>query len=117
METYHSDVLTTFHRDVIGCFIWDAPATLLGRAGRRRYEVPTTFLIPSGYVSLNYILLLTYKHLSVLDNPSFRKVVSCPQSSRTRKRTLKTPTKLRVIEFIFSWPNINFVNISFVNTF
>ena len=42
METYHWDVLATFHGDVVGCFIWDVTATSLGRTERRRYHVATT---------------------------------------------------------------------------
>ena len=42
METHHWDVLAKFHRDVVGCFIWDVPATSLGRTDRRCYVVATT---------------------------------------------------------------------------
>ena len=31
-----------FHKDLLGCFIWDVPATLLGRIRRRRYDAATT---------------------------------------------------------------------------
>ena len=34
--------LPTFHQDIVGCFIWDVPATLLGRIERRRYDAATT---------------------------------------------------------------------------
>ena len=42
METYHWDFLAMFHRDVIGCFILDVPATSLGCTERRHYDVATT---------------------------------------------------------------------------
>ena len=42
VETYHWDLLVTFHRGVVWCFIWDVPATSLGRTERRRYDVATT---------------------------------------------------------------------------
>ena len=36
------NLLETFHRNVVGCFIWDVPATSLGRIDRRHYDVATT---------------------------------------------------------------------------
>ena len=36
METYDWNVLVTFHRDVVGCFTWDVPATSLGRTEREK---------------------------------------------------------------------------------
>ena len=41
VKTYHWDVLAAFHRNIVGCFIWSVPATSLGRAERRRYDVAT----------------------------------------------------------------------------
>ena len=42
VETYQQVVLVTFHRDVVGCFIWDVTATLLLRTERYHYDVATT---------------------------------------------------------------------------
>ena len=35
-------VLATFHRDVVGCFIWDVPPTSLGHEERCRSDLATT---------------------------------------------------------------------------
>ena len=35
-------VIPTRRREVVGCFIWDVPATSLGRTKRHRYDVATT---------------------------------------------------------------------------
>ena len=35
------DVLATFHCNVVECFIWDVPATSLGRTERCRHDVAT----------------------------------------------------------------------------
>ena len=40
------------HRDVVGCFIWDAPATSLGRTERPRFGVVTTFCCWMGFYLL-----------------------------------------------------------------
>ena len=48
MDTFHWDVLVTYHRDVVGCFIWDLLETLWRRNDRsscyvllrRLYDVP-----------------------------------------------------------------------------
>ena len=40
------------HRDVVGCFIWDAPATSLGRTERPHFGVVTTFCCWMGFYLL-----------------------------------------------------------------
>ena len=50
----HWYVLATFHRDVVGVLIWDVPATSLGRAERRRYDVVTTSSCRVGKFLENY---------------------------------------------------------------
>ena len=43
------DVLATFHGDVVGCFNWGVPATLLGCTEGRRYDVASTSFCGVGY--------------------------------------------------------------------
>ena len=43
VKIYQWNVMTTFHGDILGCFIWDVPVTSLSRAERQRYDVFTKF--------------------------------------------------------------------------
>ena len=62
------DVFATFHRDVVGCPIWDIPVTSLGRKERRLYDVATmsccrveSIALPNRRLLLLYQLLLLSK--------------------------------------------------------
>ena len=44
-----------FHGNVTGCFIWDVPATLLGRTKRRCHDVATTSCCRVGRFTSTYI--------------------------------------------------------------
>ena len=58
VEIYQWNALVKFHRNIAACFIWDVPATLLGRKERRCYDVVTTSSCRVG----SYILTLNLKY-------------------------------------------------------
>ena len=107
-------VLTAFHRDVVGCFIWDVLATSLGSTERRRYDVATTFCCRLGYffdaISMvekfasfprMFFDVISMGEKSTLFPRSFFDVISMAKTS-----TLLFP---RIFRYIFDVRNIHVI--------
>ena len=68
VETWHWDPLATFHRRVVGCFIWDIPATSLGHTERRLYNATATSCCLVGEYSMTSGSLQNYYRDEVNDD-------------------------------------------------
>ena len=92
----------TYHWDVLGCFVWDVPATLLGRTERRCYDVTTVCFCWVGLVlhtqwlknfqlrkelpqCINLEKNLKAKVLTLANLPEFSATLACCTVSLSKK--------------------------------